>query len=110
MCAIEEGAQRINDGTVLTFSRKVVEHNTLLKVEAGTTGYSGGDSRLEGGRTYIGITCKAGDFHFDLVKDEKGRPAGVRIACCGDAGLNAIMKTLEFAHEAINDQRCDVDD
>ena len=110
MYAIEEGAQRINDGTVLTFSRKVVEHNTLLKVEAGTTGYSGGDSRLAGGRTYISITCDAGDFHFGLVRDEKDRPIGIRIACCGDAGLNAIMKTLEFAHEALNDQHCDRDD
>lgn len=110
MYAIEEGAQRINDGTVLTFSRKVVEHDTLLKVEAGTTGYSGGDSRLAGGRTYISITCDAGDFHFGLARDEKDRPVGIRIACCGDAGLNAIMKTLEFAHEALNDQRCDVDD
>ena len=73
MYAIEEGAQRINDGTVLTFSRKVVEHNTLLKVEAGTTGYSGGDSRLAGGRTYISITCDAGDFHFGLARDEKDR-------------------------------------
>ena len=110
MYAIEAGTQRINEGTVLTFRRKVVEHNTWLRVEAGTTGYSGGDSRLAGGRTYIGITCKVGDFHFDLVRDEEDRPVGVRIACCGDAGLNAIMKALEFAHEAIDDQRCDVDD
>ena len=36
--------------------------------------------------------------------------AGITIACCGDDGLNAIMKALEFAHEAINDQRCEVDD
>ena len=110
MFAIEEALKKINGETVETFCREVVETNTGLLVEAGTTGYSGGDSRLAGGRTYIGITCKVGDFHFDLVRDEEDRPVGVRIACCGDAGLNAIMKALEFAHEAIDDQRCDVDD
>ncbi len=110
MYAIEEGLQKINGETVETFCREVVETNTGLLVEAGTTGYKGGCCRDTGGRTYIGITCEAGDFHFSLVKNENDRPIGIRIACCGDAGLNAIMKALEFAHEAINDQRCDVDD
>ena len=110
MYAIEEGLQKINGETVETFRREVVETNTGLLVEAGTTGYKGGCCRDAGGRTYIGILCEAGDFHFSLVKNEEGRPVGVHIACCGDAGLNAVMKALEFAHEAIDDQRCDVDD
>ena len=47
---------------------------------------------------------------YPAVKDDDGNIAGVTIACCGDEGLNAIMKALEFAHEVIDDQRCDVDD
>ena len=35
---------------------------------------------------------------------------GRRIATCGDDGLNAVMKALAFAMEALNDQRCEVDD
>ena len=110
MYAIEEGLKKINGETVETFSREVVETNTGLLVEAGTTGYKGGCCRDAGGRTFISIVCECGDFHFGSVKNEDGQIVGVEIACCGDAGLNAIMKALEFAREAINDQRCDVDD
>lgn len=110
MYAIEEGLKKINGETVETFQREVAETNTGLLVEAGTTGYKGGICRDAGGRTYLSIICECGDFHFSNVKDETGRIVGVEIACCGDAGLNAIMKALEFAHAAINDQRCEVDD
>lgn len=110
MYAIEEGLKKINGETVETFSREVVETNTSLLVEAGTTGYKGGCCRDAGGRTYLSIICECGDFHFSRVTNDKGQFIGVEIACCGDAGLNAIMKALEFAHEAINDQRCEVDD
>ena len=110
MFAIEEGLKKINGETVETFCREVVETNTGLLVEAGTTGYKGGCCRDTGGRTFIGIVCECGDFHFGPVKNDDGQIIGVEIACCGDDGLNAIMKALEFAHEAINDQRCEVDD
>lgn len=110
MFAIEEGLQKINGETVETFRRDVTEMNAGLQVEAGTTGYKGRDCRDAGGRTFISVVCEYGDFHFGLVKDEKDHAVGVEIACCGDAGLNAIMKALEFAHAAIDDQRCDVDD
>ena len=44
------------------------------------------------------------------MTDDKGTPVGVEIACCGDAGLNAVMKALDFCRDALNDQRCEVDD
>ena len=110
MFAIEEGLKKINGETVETFCREVVETNTGLLVEAGTTGYKGGCCRDTGGRTFIGIVCECGDFHFGPVKNDDGQIIGVEIACCGDGGLNVIMKALEFAHEAINDQRCEIDD
>ena len=47
---------------------------------------------------------------IETITDKNGRPVGVEIACCGDAGLDAIMKALDFCRDALNDQRCDVDD
>lgn len=110
MYAIEEGLKKINGEMVETFCREVTDNNASLLVEAGTTGYKGGCCRDAGGRTYVSIVCECGDFHFGKVTDEDGQTVGMEIACCGDAGLNAVMKALEFAHTAINDQRCDVDD
>lgn len=110
MYAIEEGLQKINGETVETFCREAVDGETALLVEAGTTGYKGGNRRNTGGRTYFSIICECGDYHFSLVKNNEDKVVGVDIACCGDDGLNTLMKALEFAHEAINDQRCEVDD
>lgn len=110
MYAIEEGLKKINGANVETFCREVVEADTALLVEAGTSGYSGGNCRDAGGRTYINMICECGDFHFTTIKDDQGQVAGIEIACCGDDGLNAIMKALEFAQAVINDQRCEVDD
>ena len=110
MYAIEEGLQKVNGEYVETFEREVTCGNTELGVIAGTTGYKGGCCRNAGGRTYLSLLCLSGDFFFDPIKDDEGNIAGITIACCGDDGLNAIMKALEFAHTAINDQRCEVDD
>ncbi len=110
MYAIEEGLQKINGEMVETFHREVVCSNTDLEVEAGTTGYKGGCCRDAGGRTYLSLLCLSGDFFFGPIKDDEGHIAGITIACCGDDALNAIMKAIEFAHQAIDDQRCDVDD
>ena len=110
MYAIEEGLQKINGEMVETFSREVACGHTDLEVEAGTTGYKGGCCRDAGGRTYLSLLCLSGDFFFGPIKDDEGHIAGITIACCGDEGLNAIMKALEFCQQAINDQRCDVND
>ena len=110
MYAINEGLAKINGVPVETFEREVIDGNTALRVEAGTTGYKGGCCRDAGGRTYVCIDCLCGDFYFSPVTDDDGDVVGVEIACCGDDGLNAVMKALTFAMEAINDQRCEVDD
>ncbi len=110
MFAIEAGHKKINDRIVETFERSVMDHHTELTVKAGTTGYKGTPCRKAGGRTYLSLMCLEGDFHFEPVTDDDGEVFGIEIACCGDAALDAFMKALEFACEAINDQRCDVDD
>ena len=109
MYAIEEGLKKINGQEVATFSREILDGNACLQVEAGTTGYRGA-CRNAGGRTYLSIDCVCGDFCFQPITDDDGNKVGVVIAACGDDGLNALMKALEFAYASINDQRCDVDD
>ena len=42
MYAISEKVKKINGELVETFEREIVETNTGLTVEAGTTGYKGG--------------------------------------------------------------------
>ena len=110
MYAIEEGLKKVNDVEVDTFQREVVEGRACLEVEAGTTGYKGGCCRNAGGRTFLRIDCVSGDFCFQPVTDDDGRRVGVVIAACGDDGLNALMKALDFCRDALNDQRCEVDD
>ena len=110
MYAIEEGVQKINGQVVETFQREICDRNTVLEVEAGTNGYKGGCCKTGDGRTFLSLLCLQGSFFFGPIKDDDGNIAGITIACCGDDGLNAIMKALEFAQEAINDQRCEVDD
>ena len=110
MYAITEGLAKINGKTVDTFEREISNGKTALEVEAGTTGFVGNDCRDAGGRTYIGINCICGDFHFEAVKNDNGQTCGITIACCGDDELDAIMKAIEFIHKAIDDQRREVDD
>ena len=110
MYAINEGLAKINGVPVETFEREVIDGNTALRAEAGTTGYKGGCCRDNGGRTYLCIHCLCGDFHFSPVTDDEKNVVGIEIACCGDDGMNAIMKALEFMHEVIHDQRGEVDD
>ena len=86
MYAITEGAKKINDVKLKTFSRNVKHVNTDLDVEAGTIG------------------CNQGDFLFDPVTDEDGKVIGIEIACCGDAALMALVDSLGFAMEALMDE------
>ena len=110
MFAIEENLKKVNDVEVDTFQRDVEDGNVCLQVEAGTTGYKGGCCRNAGGRTFLRIDCVSGDFCFAPITDEDKNCVGIVIAACGDDGLNALMKALDFCRDALNDQRCEVDD
>ena len=110
MYAVSEGRIKINDKMVETYGRAVLGKDTALHVVAGSTGYKGSESRKAGGRTYIKIECFNGDFFFDPIKDDDGRIIGIEIACCGDEGLDAIMKALAFADEVIDDAVREIND
>ena len=58
MYEIKESRRELFDGTeITTYTRDVVSAN-ILQVEAGTTGYKGGDTS-HGGRTYFRISDEA---------------------------------------------------
>ena len=104
MYAITEGAKKINDVKLRTFSRNVKHVNTDMDVEAGTTGFRGYVPREKSARAYVAIGCNQGDFLFDPVTDEDGKVVGIEIACCGDGALMGLVDTLAFAMEALMDE------
>ena len=85
MYAITEGAKKINDVKLHTFSRNVKHVNTDMDVEAGTTGFRGYVPREKSARAYVAIGCNQGDFLFD-------------------AALMALVDSLGFAMEALMDE------
>ena len=101
MYAITEGVAKINGEIVDTFEREISDGRTALEVEAGTTGFVG---------AYIGINCICGDFYFEPVKNDNGQISGIKIACCGDDGLDSILQALGFVMQALTDQVNEIDD
>ena len=58
MYEVTERRRKLDDGTeITTYTRDVISCN-ILQVEAGTTGYKGGDTG-HGGRTYFRIQDEA---------------------------------------------------
>lgn len=110
MYAIAEGLKNVNGVDVETFQHDVEDGSACLQVEAGTTGYMGGSSRASGARTFLRIDCLCGDFFFAPITDDDKKNVGFVVATCGDDGLNAIMKALDFCRNALDDQRREVDD
>ena len=104
MYPVIEGKIKVNDKQVNTYGRAALGKSTALHVVAGTTGYKGSNKREAGGRTYVKIECCCGDFFFNPVKDEDGTVTGIEIACCGDEGLDAIVKAVDFVRDVMNDQ------
>lgn len=104
MYAIKEKHACVNVVLFKTFERNAALGRTDLRVEAGTTGYKGGKTRRRGGRAYISLESFGGDFCFLPVINAKKKVVGFEIAVSGDEGLYAVIKALDFARTAINDQ------
>lgn len=104
MYAVIEGAKKINDVKLKTFSRNVKHVNTDMDVEAGTTGFRGYVPREKSARAFVAIGCNRGDFLFEPVANEDGQIVGIEIACCGDSALMSLIDSLGFALEALTDE------
>lgn len=74
-----------------------------MEIEAGTTGYCGGDSG-HGGRTYFSIKDLGGtDLHAEADKDKFGSTHEVKILVGGDAELTTMIEALEFILQVLKD-------
>lgn len=102
MYAIIEKHKTLYDGTQMTtYTRDVVNCN-ILEVEAGTTGYKGGDSG-HGGRTYFRIQDAAcTDMRICPYTDKHGS-VGFEVFLGGDAELETMIRALKFITKVLED-------
>lgn len=107
MYAVTENEIDLEGQIIQTYTRDVINAN-VLTVEAGTTGYKGGDSG-HGGRTYIRIEDAAStDITVNPIHN-KGN-GGVEIILGGDAELETIITGLKFIIKVLEDQSNEVYD
>ena len=109
MYEIREKSRILKDGTELTtYSRNVVSAN-ILEVEAGTTGYQGGDSG-HGGRTYFRIEDAAStDMEVRSYVNKYGCP-GFEINLGGDCELETTIRALKFITKVLEEESKEVFD
>lgn len=109
MYEIRENRRELQDGTeITTYTRDVVSAN-ILEVEAGTTGYMGGDTG-HGGRTYFRIKDEGGtDIDIKPFMDRFGSE-GFEVTLGGDCELETMIRALKFITKVLEDESGEVYD
>ena len=108
MFEIKENSRILPDGTqIKTYSRDILSAN-ILEVEAGTTGFMGGDTG-HGGRTYFRIEDAAST---DIQVHPLGRYAdeGFEVILGGDCELETIIRALKFITKVLEEESQEVFD
>lgn len=109
MHEVKENSRILKDGTeITTYSRDFVSCN-ILEVEAGTTGYCGGDTG-HGGRTYFRIQDSAStDMEIRTFVDKHGCN-GFEVFLGGDCELETTIRALKFITKVLEDESKEVYD
>ena len=109
MYEVIEKRKLLPDGTeISTYTREVISAN-ILEVEAGTTGYMGGDSG-HGGRTYFRISdLGSTDMEVRTFVDRHGCN-GFEVFLGGDCELETTIRALKFITEVLEDESKEVYD
>ena len=109
MYEIKESRRELFDGTeITTYTRDVVSAN-ILQVEAGTTGYKGGDTG-HGGRTYFRISDESStDIHVTPFMDRFGCK-GFEVTLGGDCELETMIRALKFITKVLEEESEEVYD
>lgn len=109
MYEIKENRRRLKDGTeITTYSRDILSSN-ILEVEAGTTGYRGGDTG-HGGRTYFRIKDEAStDMEIHSFVDKHGCN-GFEVTLGGDCELETMIRALKFITKVLEEESEEVYD
>ena len=109
MFEIKEKQRVLPDGTELTTFERDIYSCNILSVEAGTTGYKGGDSG-HGGRTYFRIKDEGStDMKVRVTEDRFGTES-LEVFLGGDTELDTIIAALKFIVIALEDQRLGIHD
>lgn len=112
MYEIKKNSRTLEDGTKITTYSREIESCNILEVEAGTTGYRGGDTG-HGGRTYFRIQNEActdmeihsySDRYNYYVSDECGDECGVEVTLGGDCELETMIQALKFIVKVLEDE------
>ena len=109
MYEVIEKRKLLPDGTeISTYTREVISAN-ILEVEAGTTGYMGGDSG-HGERTYFRISdCGSTDMEVRTFVDRHGCN-GFEVFLGGDCELETTIRALKFITKVLEDESKEVYD
>lgn len=108
MYEIKENRRELFDGTkITTYTRDVVSAN-ILQVEAGTTGYKGGDTG-HGGRTYFRFPRSSTDIHVTPFMDRFGCN-GFEVTLGGDCELETMIRALKFITKVLEEESEEVYD
>ena len=109
MYEVIEKRKLLPDGTeISTYTREVISAN-ILEVEAGTTGYMGGDSG-HGGRTYFRISdLGSTDMEVRTIVDRHGCN-GFEVFLGGDCELETTIRALKFITKVLEDESKEVYD
>lgn len=109
MYEVTERRRKLDDGTeITTYTRDVVSAN-ILQVEAGTTGYKGGDTG-HGGRTYFRIKDEGGtDIDIKPFMDRFGSE-GFEVTLGGDCELETMIRALKFITKVLEEESEEVYD
>lgn len=109
MYEIKEKRRILNDGTeITTYSRDVVSAN-ILEVEAGTTGYRGGDTG-HGGRTYFRIQDAASTDMEIRAYTDRYDCNGFEVTLGGDCELETMIRALRFIIKVLEEESEEVYD
>lgn len=109
MYEIKENRRTLHDGTeITTYTRDVVSAN-ILQVEAGTTGYKGGDTG-HGGSTYFRIQDEGStDIDVKPIITRYGCD-GFEVTLGGDCELETMIRALKFITKVLEDESEEVYD
>ena len=112
MYEIKENTRKLFDGTeITTFTRDVISAN-ILEVEAGTTGYKGGDCST-GCRTYFRISdsCSTSLRVERKLNSINGFNCdGFEVTLGGDCELETTIRALKFITKVLEDESKEVHD
>ena len=104
MYEIKKKQKVLSDGTKITTYSRELESFAMMEIEAGTTGYKGGDSG-HGGRTYFSIRDMGGtDISPKIIKSKDHEDIGIEITLGGDSELSSVIEALKFITQVLEEE------